>query len=143
MADVITATGATARIADTLLRAAGGRSVMLRMPAPASAGDIAEQLGLETPSFQDVELAPVVFRKARASMVENKAARYELLVSATAVESLVGSLGYAAANALFSTAFGILVDGVLLTIESVTDSEANGAPYLYRLLLRAPVDETV
>ena len=143
MADVITATGATARAAETLLRAAGGRAVMLRIPAPASAGDIAEQLGLETPEFQDVELAPAVFRKAHARMAENKAARYELLVSAAAVQSLVGSLGYAAANALFSTAFGILVDGVLLTIESVTDSEANGAPYLYRLLLRAPIAEMV
>lgn len=141
MADLITATGAAVRTADTLLRAAGGRSVLLRTPAPATAGDIAEQLGLETPEFQDVELAPAVFRKAHARMEENKAARYELLVSVTAVQSLVGSLGYAAANALFSSAFGVLVDGVLMTIEAVTDSEANGAPYLYRLLLRAPAQE--
>lgn len=143
MADLIAATGATARLADTLLRAAGGRSVLLRTPAPATAGDIAEQLGLETPEFQDVELAPAVFRRAHANGAENRAARYELLVSVTAVQSLTASLGYAAADALFSAAFGILVDGVLLTIEAVTDSEANGAPYLYRLLLRAPIAEMV
>lgn len=143
MANVIAATGATARAADTLLRASGGRSVLLRMPAPASAGDIAEQLGLETPQFQDIELAPVVFRKSRARIEESRAARYELLVSATAVASLTGSMGYSAAAALFSTAFGILVDDVLLTIESVTESEANGKPYLYRLLLRAPLAEMV
>ena len=46
---------------------AGGRAVLLRMPAPATAGDVTEQLGLAMPEFQDVELAPVVFRKARVA----------------------------------------------------------------------------
>jgi len=143
MADVMRATGATARAADALLRGAGGRTVLLRMPAPAGAGDVAEQLGLETPQFQDVELAPVVFRRARANATEGKAARREVLVSATAVEALVGSLGYSAAAVLFATAFGVLVDGVLMTVESVTDSEVFGKPYLYHLWLREPVAETV
>ena len=40
-------------------------TVLLRVPAPAVAGDVTEQLGLATPEFQDVELAPVVFRRAR------------------------------------------------------------------------------
>lgn len=127
------------RAADVLLRCAGGRAVLLRMPAPASAGDVAEQLGLETPQFQDVELAPVVFRTARARVAEGKAARWELLVSASAVERLAGSLGYAAAGVLFADAFGVLVDGVLMAVESATGSELGGAPYVYRLVLRAPV----
>jgi hypothetical protein len=143
MADLLNATGATARAADALLRGVGGRTVLLRMPAPASAGDVAEQLGLETPQFQDVELAPVAFRKARATVAEGKAAKWELMVSATAVESLVGSLGYAAADVLLATAFGVLVDGVLMTVESATESEANGAPYLYRVMLRAPLATVV
>lgn len=143
MADLLSATGAAARAADVLLRGVGGRTVMLRMPAPASAGDVTEQLGLETPLFQDVELSPVVFRKARASVTEGKAAKWELMISATAVEALVGSLGYSAAEVLFSTAFGVLVDGVLMTVVSATESEANGVPYLYRLVLRAPVATTV
>ena len=37
---------------------------MLRLPAPAVPGDATEQLGLAVPEFQDVELAPVVFRSA-------------------------------------------------------------------------------
>src|ERR1700722_7270950 len=89
------------RAADVLLRCAGGRSVLLRMPAQASAGDTTEQLGLAVPEFQDVELAPVVFRKAReAASTETapgKVARWELMVSATSVNGLVGSLGYSAA----------------------------------------------
>lgn len=116
---------------------------MLRMPAPADAGDVAEQLGLATPEFQDVELAPVVFRTARARVAEGKAARWELLVSASAVETLVGSLGYSAAAVLFADAFGVLVDGVLMTVESATESEIGGAPYVYRLVLRAPVATVV
>jgi hypothetical protein len=127
------------RAADVLLRCGGGRSVLLRMPALASSGDTTEQLGLAVPSFQDVELAPVVFRKARATVANGKAATTELLVSATAVNALVGSLGYLAANVLFATAFGVMIDGVLMEIEAASESEVGGTTYVYRLMLRAPL----
>jgi hypothetical protein len=143
MADLLSASGAAVRAADVLLRCAGGRAVMLRTPAPASAADVAEQLGSAVPGFQDVELAPVAFRAARARVAEGKAARWELLVSASAVEALVGSLGYSAAAVLFAEAFGVLVDGVLMTVESATESEIGGAPYVYRLMLRAPIAAAV
>ncbi|MDP9050168.1 MAG: hypothetical protein M3O31_05495 [Acidobacteriota bacterium] len=131
------------RAADVLLRAMGGRSVMLRMPAPAVPSDAAEQLGLATPGFQDLPLSPVVFRKARAAVVAGKTTKWELLVSATAVENIVGSLSYAAASVLFAQAFGILCDDGLLQIISATDEQANGQPYLYRLILRASQGQTV
>src|SRR6201996_7443042 len=137
MADLVSGAGAAVRAADALLRCAGGRSVLLRMPAPASAGDTTEQLGLAVPEFQDVELAPVVFRKARATVAEGKAAKWELMVSATAVNGVVGSLGYSAASVLFATAFGVLIDGVLMEVESATESEVFGAPYVYRLVVDA------
>jgi hypothetical protein len=143
MADLLCDAGAAVRAADVLLRGVGGRAVMLRMPATASAGDVTEQLGLATPEFQDVELAPVVFRAARATVVEGKAAKWELLVSATAVQVLVGSLGYGAAEVLFGEAFGVLVDGVLMTVESATGAEVGGSAYLYRLVLRAPLAQVV
>lgn len=143
MADLLSDAGAAARAADALLRGVGGRAVMLRMPATASAADAAEQLCLAVPEFQDVELAPVVFRSARARVAEGKAARWELLVSATAVEALVGSLGYGAAEALFGAAFGVLTDGVLMAVESTTGMEVRGSAYLYRLLLRAPNAQVV
>ena len=130
---------AAVRAADVLLRVAGGRSVLLRMPAPASAGDTTEQLGLAVPEFQDIALSPVVFRKARTTASVGKVAQWELMVSATAVRTLVGSLGYSAASVLFATAFGVLIDGVLMEVESATQSEIYGTPYVYRLLLRAPV----
>jgi len=138
MADLLSAAGAV-RAADVLLRCAGGRAVILRMPAQASAGDVTEELGLAVPEFQDMVLAPVVFRKARTTVAVGEAARWELMVSATAVQTLVGSLGYAAASVLFATAFGVLIDGVLMEVVSATESEVAGVPYVYRLVLQAPV----
>ena len=98
----------TTRAADVLLRAMGGRRVMLRMPAPAVPADPTEQLGLATPQFQDIPLAPCVYRKARATLAEGKPAKSELLVSASAIERIVGSLAYASASVLFANAVGIL-----------------------------------
>jgi hypothetical protein len=148
MADLVSRGAAAVRAADVLLRCAGGRSVLLRMPANASAGDTTEQLGLAVPEFQDVELAPVVFRKARQAasaltVAVDKAATWELMVSATAVQKVVGSLGYSAASVLFATTFGVLIDGVLMEVISATESELFGAPYVYRLVLRAPVSLVV
>jgi hypothetical protein len=144
MADARTGSIGVRRAADVLLSCAGGRAVLLRMPAPASAADTTEQLGLATPTFQDVELAPVVFRKARQAASPlaadvDKGAKWELMVSAAAMNALVGSLGYSAASVLFAVAFGVLIDGVLMEVESATESEVGGAPYVYRLVLRAPL----
>jgi hypothetical protein len=132
----------TARAADVLLRAMGGRSVMLRMPAPSVPADPAEQLGLATPAFQDLPLAPVLHRKARATVTEGKATQWELLVSATAVENLVGSLEYASASVLFAQAYGVLSDDELFEVISASAEEAFGLPYVYRLILRAPQAQT-
>jgi hypothetical protein len=144
MADLVNGASGAVRAADVLLRCAGGRSVLLRMPANASAGDTTEQLGLAVPEFQDVELTPVVFRKTRQaasalSATGDKAARWELMVSAIAVQALVGSLGYSAGSVLFAVAFGVLIDGVLMEIVSATESELFGTPYVYRLVLQSPL----
>jgi len=119
------------RAADVLLRANGGRSVLLRMPAPAIAGAQGEELGLATPEFQDTELAPVVFRKAESTAT--------LLVSASAVKGIVGSLEFDSADVLFETAVGVVVDGVVFVIETCVASQAVGEVYCYCLTLRGPV----
>jgi hypothetical protein len=137
----------TTRAADVLLRALGGRTVTLRMPAPAIPADPTEQLGLATPAFQDIPLAPAVYRKARAT-IASSGIKSELLVSATAVQQIVGSLAYASASVLFANAAGILAgpesddagtDSPLLEIVSASAEEAFGQPYVYRLILRAPL----
>jgi hypothetical protein len=143
MSELVSGASAAVRAADVLLRAMGGRTVMLRMPAPAVAADVTEQLGIATPAFQDLPLRPVVYRKARAIVAEGKAAKWEMLVSASVIESLVGSLAYASASVLFATAYGVLSDDELLEIESGTEEQVFGQPYVYRLVLRAPLEQMV
>jgi hypothetical protein len=121
---------AVVRAADALLRGNGGRAVLLRLPAPAVAGSAAEELGLAAPQFQDVELAPVLFRKAESTTT--------LLVSASVVRSIVGSLKFNSAEVLFETAAGVVIDGVLYTIVDSVASVFDGEPYSYCLTLRAP-----
>ena len=143
MSDLVSGASAAVRAADVLLRAMGGRTVMLRMPAPAVAADVTEQLGIATPAFQDLPLRPVVYRKARATVAEGKAAKWEMLVSASVIENLVGSLTYASASVLFAAAFGVLSDDELLEIVSATEEQVFGQPYVYRLVLRAPQEQMV
>ena len=129
------------RMADALLSGSGSRSVMLRVPAPAIAGDPSEQLGLAVPQFQDYQLAPAVFRNAAAQTSDGKGSRRDLIVSATAIETLTGSREFTSANALFASAFGILIDDALLTIIAMTELEAGGIIYAYRLSLREAIEK--
>lgn len=125
---------AKVRMADTLLRSVGGRTVLLRIPPPAIAGDTGEQMGLGQPQFEDMPLGPVVFRRVRAR-VSGEGVSYELLVSASAVAGLVGSLQFGSAGLLFGSAAGVLVDDVVYGITSAVTAEAFGEIYLYRLAL--------
>ena len=130
MADLLQPANAAGRIADALLRSNGGGVVYLRVPSPATAGDDAEQLGLAVPQFQDVPLAPAVWRRSADDS--------QLLLSATSVRTVVGVLSAISAEALFSTAAGIVVDGVLCEIIAFEASEAKGEPFCYRLTVRRP-----
>jgi hypothetical protein len=127
---------------NALMRGVGGRSVLLHLPAPAIPGDLGEQLGLATPQFQDVPLAPALFRRVRAktgTADKPDEDSYELMVSAAAVERAAGTLGFNAADVLFAEAAGVLIDGILYGITWVATAEAFGSPYLYRLGLRGAV----
>ena len=143
MGELCDAAISAARTADALLQSCGGRTVLLRMPALASAGDTTEQLGLAVPVFQDIELGPTVFRKARSTAAQGKAALWELMISATAVSAVLGSTGDSGASVLFATAYGVVIDDVLMEIVSATQSEVGGSAYVYRLVLRAPLAAVV
>lgn len=127
------------RVADALLLGSGGRTVKLRIPASAIPADPAEQLGLAVPQLQDVEVSPAIFRHASAKVAEGKAARRDLIISASAIEALTSATGLGSAEALFTSAFGVLVDDRLLTIVSATEMEAGGAVFAYRISVREPL----
>lgn len=125
---------ATARMADALLRTLGGTVAMLHVPSPAVPGDLGEQVGLSLPGFQDVALGPVAVRRVLAgSGAKTAAAECELLVSATAVERLLGSLAFNSAAILFASAASVTVGGTMYRIVSAVSTELFGAVYLYRL----------
>jgi hypothetical protein len=124
------------RRADVLLRTNGGRNAYLRMPAPAASANDAEQLGLATPEFNDIELAPVAFHKANSVSGGGK---LRLLISASAVQTVLGASGFDSADVLFETATGVLIDEVLYEIVNSFSSQAMGEAYCYWLELLPPV----
>jgi len=129
------------RAADTLLRALGGTEALLRMPVAATSA-IGEQLGAPSAGFADLPLGPVAFRKARVPLFDGNQAKYELLLSATAVEAQVSELGLTSAEVLFAMALGVTVAGEFFVIEGVSFTSAAGLASLYRLLLRSGDNQT-
>ena len=125
------------RNADALLRAGGGFAVQfLIAPAVGDATD-AGQVGLDPPQYQELPLGPAVFRKARPQMQEGNPARYELLLSASAVAQQVSELQLNSADALFGMAAMVQVAGLTLVVEEWAATAMLGAPVVYRMLLRA------
>ena len=135
---------AAVRMTDALLRTVGGRTVLLRIPAPAVPNDLGEQIGLATPQFQDAAIGPVALRRVRATTgtaQNSRATAYELLVSATSIVNLLGTLAFDSADLLFAQAAGVVVDDTTCEIVWAASAEAFGSVYLYRLGLRAPVKD--
>lgn len=123
------------RIADTLLRAAGGRTVQLRVATQPSTGD-GGQVGLPSPMYQDYPLAPVIFRRVLARMADGEPNKYQLLISATAIANVLAAGAASTPDELFEIALGIVVDSDVLLLESICASQAFGAAYLYTAVLR-------
>ena len=131
MGEVLQSREGAVRLADAVMRSSGGRKVLLRLAVPAVPNDDAEQLGLATPGYQDVALGPATFHKANSVT--------KLLVSASAVREVLGSLGFDSADVLFETAVGLFIDGLIYKITNSYSSQAMGMPYCYWLTLEPPV----
>ena len=71
-------------------------------------------------------------------MSEGNVNRYELLISASSIETQLGLLQLSSTDQLFAMATGIFLDGELMLIEAAAEAEAFGRPYIYRLILRGP-----
>jgi hypothetical protein len=127
--------GGWQRMADALLRSLGGSVAMLRMPVAATSA-IGEQLGAPTAGFADVPLSPAAFRKVRVTVTDGNQAKYELLISASAVETQVSELGLTSAEVLFAMGLGITVGKEFFVIEGVSFTSAAGLACVYRVLLR-------
>ncbi|MGB9415172.1 MAG: hypothetical protein WCB58_02575 [Acidobacteriaceae bacterium] len=120
---------------DALLRSLGGSVAMLRLPVAATTA-IGEQLGAPTAGFADMPLSPAAFRKVRVAVSDGNQAKYELLISAAAVEAQVSQLGLSSAEILFAMGLGITVGKEFFVIEGVSFTSAAGLACVYRVLLR-------
>lgn len=130
------------RLADSLLRSLGGCCLKLCVTGAGSGSD-AEQIGLATGSPQEVELAPAVMRRTRATMTEGEPGRCEVLVSASSVQGKVSELKLDSADALFAMVTGVDLGGRAYLLENASSTEAFGRVYLYRLLLRDAMPEAL
>jgi hypothetical protein len=130
------------RAADTLLRSLGGFSVRLQIPALCAGGDAAE-IGITTQTYEQLPLSPAIFRKVRIPLSEGVPEKYELMISASAIEAQVGALQLFSADALFAQATGVSVNGKFFLIEAIAAPEAFGQAYLYRLQLREALPQDI
>ena len=110
---------AVMRVADSLLKAFGGDSISLVLPACATASDPAGALGLVDPGVQEVVIAPVVSRELRTENVGPRR-RVEFTLPASAVERQLPPLGMGSADDLFRAVLGINYGNDLFHLESVT-----------------------
>ena len=133
-------------LADALLRTVAGTSATFRVtgsnPGTGPNSD-QSQLGLVATTFAEVVVSPVVMRRLKPDWQEGGQARWELLVSATGIESQVDVLDLDSAKSLFAMTLAITVGGQDYLIESIAANEAVGVVYLYRVLLREAGGEAV
>jgi hypothetical protein len=129
------ATAAAQMLADALLRTVAGTTVTLRVAAMNGNSD-QSQLGLLATAFAEIPISPAVMRTLRPAWKEGGQARWELLLSATAVAQQVNALDLVSAEGLFAITLAVTVAGQDYLIESIAANEAVGQIYLYRLLLR-------
>lgn len=129
------ATGAPRMLADALLRTVGGSTACLRV-TPATSDGCMTEVGLVATPFAEVAVSPVAMRRLRPTWERNDLPAWELLVSASSVETQVNALELSSAQALFAMTMAVTVAGQDYLIESIACNEAFGQAYLYRLLLR-------
>ena len=135
-------TFAAQMLADALLRTVAGATATFRVAGSGSMTD-QSQVGLLATNFAEVVVSPVVMRKLRPSWQEGGQSKWELMVSATSVQSQVNALDLASAESLFQMTLAVNVAGQDYLIESVAANEAVGQVYLYRLLVREAGVEAV
>lgn len=122
-------------LADALLRSVAGTNAYLRVTWT-NADSSQSEVGILPTAFSQVVVSPVVMRRISPGFKAGEANRWELLVSATGVQSQVNALNLSSAQALFAMTLSVTIGEQEYLIESVASNEAFGQVYLYRLGLR-------
>ena len=118
------------RGADAMLRTMGGVQITLRIADPSS-GDTNSQLGITPPTSSDVEIAPAVVRPV--DPMPDGSQRIQVLLGAKALQPIADSYGVTNIPEWLLGSQGLVYQGQLMPIRSVTSSGFAGCDYLYLL----------
>jgi hypothetical protein len=117
---------AMTRAADAMIQLLGAAAVAIRLPIAATVAGPA----LSTIT-EDLTLAPVHIRQLAND--SNGRRRFELLVSATALNALAESQGGDNVETMLAEAIGIVQNDALLRVTGVNSDQVAGLAYLYRI----------
>jgi hypothetical protein len=118
------------RAADALLRAMGGESVTLLLPAMAMAKDAGGPLGLVDPGVIELLISHVVTREL-ATGNRGPRRRVEFTLPASAIENQLAALGMASGDDLFHVVIGLTYGSELFHIENVAPQSFGGTVCFY------------
>jgi len=119
-----------ARMADALLKALGGETVSLLLPATAMPADAAGPLGLVDPGVQEVVISPVVIHEMTTGALGPRR-RVEFTLPASAIEKQLPVLGMGSADELFGSVLGLNNGSDLFHIETVVPESFGGTVCFY------------
>lgn len=119
---------ALARAADALLRTLGGVRVTLRISDP-SAGDTNSQLGITTPTSEDVPISPAAVQSVKPAADGTR--NWEILFSARGLRAAAEPYGVTDLASWLLTSQGVVYRGKLLSIKSVVSESFADGEYCY------------
>ena len=122
-------------LGDAILRTVAGTTAYLQVTGT-NADTEQSEVGLVANNFVQVAVSPVLMRKLPPTWREGDMPRWEMLMSATSVQTQVASMNLTSAQSLFSMTMSVTMAGQSYVIESVAANEAMGTVYVYRLLVR-------
>ena len=120
------------RAADAMVKALGGETVSLLLPASAIASDAAGQLGLVDPGVQELAISPVVMREMTTGNVGPRR-RIEFTLPASAISNQLAPLGMATSKDLFDAVIGLTYGNDLFHVETVVPESYGGTVCFYVL----------
>ena len=119
------------RTANSMVRALGATLVSLRIAAP-SKGDTNSQLGITTPTVEDVPLSPALVRGASAA--HEPAPRYEVVLSRVSLQQAIEMYKVTDVASWLLTSVAMVYEDKLLHVDTVAIERHAGSEYLYRVL---------
>jgi hypothetical protein len=112
------------------LKALGGGTVRLVLPATSTASDAAGLLGLVDPGVEEVLISPVVTRALVTGNVGPRR-RIEFTLPASAIADQLPALGMGTAEDLFNVVIALIHGGDLFHIEKVVTENFAGTACFY------------